>query len=440
MNAKIANLQIVSSIDKLINNSKGRVTIPDLAAATGYKIDEISDAMAVMIERYRCKVNADMENGTVRFEFLYPLVERKSKSWQEYAYLILEKLWEVFKIVYKASIGIILIIYAVIFVLIILAVVFGASKGDNDRRSSNIDVGRILSGVFSAIFDAFRIYYYAKSFEYITDNDGFRYKKVKKEENKGKGFIMSVYSFVFGPERTIQDINEDAKEVAEYIRTVKNRITATDIVALSGANFQQADEKMAEYSARFKGDLDISNDAVLFAEFNNLDKGNSQIDGGRIIYYWNETEEPYQITGNSAGRNAAIIAVNSFNLIMSLIIMSEMSNMGGAGIFLGLFPFLFSILFFVIPIFRSINVKKKEKNRKLNKIRKKLVKCIIDVKGQGLAPQQYMDYANIHQEEYKDASNVLENLIKELNADVNLSNSGQPSISFPRIEKELSFR
>jgi hypothetical protein len=103
------------------------------------------------------------------------------------------------------------------------------------------------------------------------------------------------------------------------------------------------------------------------------------------------------------------------------------------------FFFVFSVLFFLIPSIRAFSVKKQEKHRKLNKIRKKLIKCIIEVKGQGLAPQQYMDYANIHQEEYKDASTVLENLIKELNADVNLSNSGQLVISFPRIEKEISF-
>lgn len=458
MKATASDNKIVLRVEELLKRTKGKVSPADLSAETGFTLAQINDALARLIELYTARVSMDSATGKLVFKFNYPLQKRGKKTFKELMIKFLEWFWKVFKVVYKASIGVVLVVYTIIFVLILLALKFGARSNDSD---SGFDIGPVLAGLFRGIVDAFTINMMMRSYSYQTDSYGNRYRYYEPEKNKGRGFIQSVYSFVFGPERPEYDPLEDHKEAAAFIRKNNGKITAGHIVALTGVSYDVAEERLAEYASRFSGDLYVNNDGVVIAEFHDLlSKASDTLQGGKIIFYEDEVEPPYEITGNTTGRNLAISAMNLFNLFMSFFISSlfasnaeytyltesgELLTVGGyvspfISIGLGLFPFFFSISFFLIPIIRIFTVKFKNIKREESILRKKLVGAFVRNHSRSIPLNDIMELARISQNDIKNAKKVLERLIIELRGEINIDTSGNPVYSFPRLSSELGIR
>jgi len=247
MKSTASDEKVVNQLEKILKKSRGKISPGDAAAATGYPIYQIQDALARLIELYEARVSMNPENGQVQFIFKYPFFKRGRKTLKEIMQLGIDAIWKVFKVIYKASIGIILVFYTVLFVLVLLALVFG---GRSDSRDSKIDIGAILGGLFRGILDAYTFTAITRNMSYGYDGYGYKFKTFKPEKDKGKGFVQSVFSFVFGPDRPIYDPLDDAKEAAAFIRMNNGRITAGHIVALSGVKYDEAEARLAEYAVR----------------------------------------------------------------------------------------------------------------------------------------------------------------------------------------------
>jgi len=185
-------------------------------------------------------------------------------------------------------------------------------------------------------------------------------------------------------------------------------LTLTELVALAGWTYDEASERMADYLTRFKGDADITEDGVLIGKFDKLlHAGDSGSAGGRVELFWDEYEAPFEITGNTAGRNAAIVGMNAFNLIFSLVMFSS----PGAGVFLventgvllpagvvqfalGAVPLLFSVIFFAVPLLRLPAVRKNEKQRKIRNLRRRMLRALFDARGLPLSQPQLLERIN----------------------------------------------
>jgi len=396
------------------------------------------------------------ENGQVQFIFKYPFFKRGRKTLKEIMQLGIDAIWKVFKVIYKASIGIILVFYTVLFVLVLLALVFG---GRSDSRDSKIDIGAILGGLFRGILDAYTFTAITRNMSYGYDGYGYKFKTFKPEKDKGKGFVQSVFSFVFGPDRPIYDPLDDAKEAAAFIRMNNGRITAGHIVALSGVKYDEAEARLAEYAVRFNGDLQVSNEGVVVAEFTDmLNKASNDLNEGKVIFYEDEVEAPYSVTGNTTGRNFAVAGMNLFNLLMSFfviqfftspmiygedptttdLIAGSIHEFGWVVIILGYFPLVFSSLFFIIPALRYFTVYSNNKKRDLNIIRKKLIGTFVRHKGKTIRFDQLISLSKIELRETQFAKNVLDRLVIELMGEINIDSDGTPIYSFDRLSKELN--
>lgn len=425
------------TIEKIVERAKGRITPEDAASATGLSINEVQDALSRLVELYECRVTMNPDKGSVEFIFPYPFLKRGRKTFKEIATAILGVLWKAFQVVYKAAIGIVLIFYTVIFIIILIAIMLGGSK-DNDENP----VGNIIGGLLRAIFEAMFWTSVLQPVQYEVDKSGYKYKKYQQDKNKGKNFIKSVYSFVFGPERPIYDYLADAKEAIAFIRKNNGKISAGHIIALTGVNYEEAERRLAEYATKYKGELHISNDSILIADFTQLlNTTNPPIEAGKIEFYVDEVEPPYEITGNSGGRNLVIIAMNTFNLIMSPFVYYTASAYFSSSIafFLGTFPFIFSVTFFLIPLLRIPYVITKENKRKLNILRKKIFDIVVSAQVP-LTAEQILEYAKINQSDKAKAMAVLEKLILELEGKIELDDSGKALINFPRLIKELQVK
>jgi hypothetical protein len=459
MKAQESEQKIVLSLESLLKKTKGQVSPADLAAETGYPLQQVNDALARLIELYNARVTMDSESGKLVFKFDYPLSKRGKKSFKELLFIAIETLWKVFKVIYKASIGIVLVLYTIIFVLILIALMFGGRSSDNDSKGP--DIGPIIGGLFRGLMDAFTLSLWMRPYNYTSDPYGNSYRTYEPERNKGRGFIQSVYSFVFGPDRPEYDPLEDHKEAAAFIRKNNGKITAGHIVALTGVSYFDAESRLAEYASRFGGDLYISPDGVLMGEFYDLlNKQTSELQGGRIVFYEEEVEAPYEYTGNSTGRNAAIMGMNAFNLVMAFYLTSVFSGGSQIGltddlgnpvntdflvspflsIGLGYFPLVFSALFFIIPMIRYFYVKRKNNEREINILRKKLIGAFVKHHSKNITLSDIVKLANIEPQHESTIIKILEKLVIELRGEINIDTMGNPVYSFKRLSSELGIR
>ncbi|MGB9702785.1 MAG: hypothetical protein ACPL1A_08695 [Candidatus Kapaibacteriota bacterium] len=450
MAEQIKQEEIVLKIEKILPKTKGRFAPEDLAAETGFSLNDINDAVKRLLEIYRAKVVMNPENGKLMFQFNYPLDKIGEKSLKEKLTAVMQWLWRAFQMFYKALTGIILIVYTVIFVLIILFLIFASSSNKDDRRGGGLHLN-IFGGIFRAIFEAMYWVSFSNRVVERTDNSGLLYKTYEKPDNKGKGFVQSVFQFVFGPENPPVPENADEKEAIAFIRKVSNgKLTASDIVLLTGITYSQAEERLAEYAAKFGGELEITEEGKVVANFENLlHTKTSNLEGGKIIYYYDEIEPPQELTGNSTGKNVAIIFMNIFNLIMSYIVITgtrepilykeqyvDVPAIVTYG--LGWFPFLFSISFFILPLLRIPFVLAAKKKRNYAIMRKKLFYGLIKLK-RNIAFENLAQLINLPPDLFDDAKKVLNKLVIDLRGEINTNDKGQIIINIDKFIDELSY-
>lgn len=435
MNPQHSKEEVLTALEKLIKDSNGRVAPQDAAAATGYSTQDVEDSLARLMELYKCKVEVDEENARPIFNFDIPFKKRGEKTSKEKMEAFLNIFWEIFKKVYKVAIGVILIVYTLIFVVIIM--VAASQGGDKDRRNNNSS--RMISNVFSAIFHGMRFAAINKHYSTTVDKDNMHYRYYEKPTHKGKKFIQSVYDFVFGPERPEFDPLNDTKEIATYIRDHTSKITSADIINLSGVDYDEADSRLAEYASKFRGDIDITDNGTAVADFRDLSVISSQLECGEVEYYIDEVEPPYEMTGNTSGRNFGIGFMNLFNLMMSIAVIGGAAQIESALIIfaLGWFPLIFSILFFLIPIGRAVTHKKKEAERSKNVVRKILVGQIIAAKGGPLTMEQIISKINLQNHTINEVEEVLSKVVLDLRGEIIISENGTPLYNFDRLKREL---
>lgn len=437
MNANHAEPAIVNQLEKLIVKSKGRVTTGDLATETAQPLHKIKDALARLLEIYQAQVTMDSDTGDLLFNFGFPLKKKGSKSFKEQMQTFGSWLWNIFKKVYKAIIGIVLIVYAIIFALLLIFIML---RGGDDDRDGN-GFGNLIGGIFQAIFQAMSFAAWHSAITYDIDDSGHRYRTYQRDKNKGKNFIQSIFSFVFGPERPKFSPLADAKEAASFIKDNNGKITAGHIIALSGVNYMEAEIRLADYAVRFKGELEIDNSGTVVGYFREImNTVSTELKGGKIIFYPDEVEAPYQLTGNKTGTNLLVIIINIFNLIMSGIILNALNHIGidNAWItfFLGIFPFIFSGLFFLVPLLRIPYLYYKRNKREQNIIRQDIMRSILIAPSSAFTKEELLKY--VDQKKKNAAEQILSNLIIELNGDISISEEGQAIYRFDRLAKELS--
>lgn len=429
----------LSIVEDLARKSRGRLSPADVAAASGIAVHEAQDALERMMELYEARITLRQDTGDILFVFPLPLRKRGSKTFREIALQVRDALWKAFVIVYKAAIGVILIVYTVAFVVLLIAIAIAASQ-NRDRDSDDNNVSHLIGGIFRAIFEGMQFYAWNRALTYGYDSDGLRYRRYDTGEKK-KNFIKSVYDFVFGPDRPPHDPLADAREAAAFIRTNRGKMAAGHLIALAGWTYDKAEEKLADYLVRFKGHPELSDSGIVVGEFEDfMRREDATLKGGAIVLYQDETEAPYERTGNTGGRNFAIAAMNIFNLGMSVAIISggllPTDNMLVL-ILLGWFPFVFSLLFFAIPLIRIPIITKKERERHRNNIRKKIVGVITSQPERSFTFADIIMFGGINKENEQLARQVLDKVVVELSGDTQLDENGTVHFVFPRLAQEL---
>ncbi len=458
--------ETIQILDRRLQKGQLNFTLTEAAAVTGISVDETKDALNELLNKYVCRLQVT-ENADLIYNFGPHLLRRGQKTAKEIALGILNWLWKVFTILFKAWITVTLVVYFVIFLVILIVILIGASSSKDGKRKSSIG----LDTIFNIFINIFRWRTILPDISYRKDRWGYPYQQYQPKPSvinqKKKSFISAVYDFVFGPPRVPIDPLSNQKEVAAYLKQQKGVLVTSELNALAGWNLAEAQTFLTDCLYRFQGKVDVTENGVVYAEFDQVLRGLGKMEGGSVVHYWDEYEPEQELNGNTYSQNLMITLMNGFNLLFSYVFMTSASSTGGyyeippesynsasevlgtvitalgqnGQILLGVLPFIFSIIFFIIPLARWIIISMARHKRHTNNIRKRLYRSIFAAVGKPQTLDQVVQTVNSATSEEKLSPAVVENMFRELvldlKGDVNVSEEAKVVYSFPRIFSEL---
>jgi hypothetical protein len=413
---------IIATLKTWVEEHRRPFTLNDAAAGTGIAVQDLVHAFDKLIETYHCRVRATAQ-GDVIYDFGGSLRRRHAKTVTEVLCEILEVVWKGFQVLYKVCTALVMMIYFGVYVTILcLMLIALSSSSKRGRKEVFPSLGKI-GRVWDCLFDL----------------------ATKTDEN-GKKFLTSVYDFVFGPPSKQPDKLNNEKELAAFLRKKKGITVGAELQALAGWSTDQMEEFLAMYAAKFHGQLKVSEDGVLYAEFDELLRGKVKNDKTPVVYYWDEDEPKYLWTGNKVLRNLGIVSMNAFNLLMSFLVLKSDGTLFDLTptlcIVLGWVPFTYSVLFFVIPLVRGIWILKKQYERHRAHIRRRVMKAVFEKQATPKTLEQIEQLVNVNPDmeslSRRTIQKMMDKLLIELHGKLEADMSdGKIRYVFERIHQEL---
>jgi hypothetical protein len=388
----------VETVKAFLGRAKTAVSEGDVAAGTGLDVGNAKSVLYDLMRTHRAAL-AVHDDGTLVYDFGAELVPLDKPSWGERFATVGRGLWKGFSWLYKASLAIVLVAYAVAFVVLIIAAAIAASAAAEDEGPVE-GVMHLVGGVFRAIFEfiTYAPFVYSDVDRYGYPHAHFEPKapvlpRSKPKEHE-KSFIASVYDFVLGPTRVAPPPLAQEQEVAAFVRDNGGVLTVRDVQALSGMTRKESEQFFARFVAEQDGVAEITEEGALYATFEELLRSQSRQHDAPVVFYWDEYEAPLELTGNTTGKNVGIALLAAFNLLGSYFVMSGGANLGEFSLWLGVVPAILFTLFFAIPLLRAPLVWWKNRQQHAHNIRKRLYRVIFGTKDDELAGSELIARAN----------------------------------------------
>ncbi|MES2730421.1 MAG: hypothetical protein V4714_01690 [Bacteroidota bacterium] len=453
----VANPPTQKILESRLEKSGGYFTLTDAASATGLPVEDARRALDTLMSKYVCRLKVT-ENGDLIYDFGKQPLRRGEKTQEERIQEVKDALWKAFTVFYKVWITVTLVVYFVIFLLLLIAMIVAmtASNKDNDRKSSRGSSFGSLHVFFNIFSSLFRWNTHSRSIYYERDEHGYPYQhyqptpsafsKTENTPQENKGFVASVYDFVFGPPRVEISPLANQQEAAAYLRQQKGIVVVPELKALAGWNSEEAETFFSDCVVRFNGQPVISSNGVLYGDFYELNRSVNTSNDTRIVWYWDEYEPEYELTGNTSGRNTLIAFLNGFNLVFALLSLNGFFAplIGSSALItigLGLVPILFSFIFFLVPAIRYFNIQKYQRQQRIHNIRKRLMKVIFLNRDKAISLETITQAVNSKSEEEALSKEAVEKTMKDLLNDfageVELTNDGKMVYRFPKLQYEM---
>jgi hypothetical protein len=359
------------------------LTVADAAAKTGLALRDADGGLKWLSTEYRGQLRVTSEGQLVHLfpqGFTKPWEGRDARKRALRAFG--RGLMGVLRFVVRAWVAVVLVGYAAIFVSMIVALAF-ARQGNDSRRSDSLPGGELAYAFFRVLGDAlFWTFHpwspfsvYAATGPWDSRSDARRFAP-RRAAGPRVPFYERVNRFFFGPPTPPEDPRENERRVLAAIRAGKGRIGLADVMRATGLPREEADPMMARLMLDYDGDVAVSEDGGIFYRFTEILKTASEPIGSSASdaappAAWERSPKPLPpLTGNSTGANVAIVALNAFNLMMGFwaigngLTLDRVTHLfdrvpypfvdSGIPIALGIVPFAFSALLFLVPIGRLI--------------------------------------------------------------------------------------
>ncbi|WP_438014461.1 hypothetical protein WMF18_26640 [Sorangium sp. So ce315] len=452
-------------LESALRGHTGDLTLADASARSGLPLRDAESGLHLLVSEYRGHLKATSE-GELLFRFPHGF----TKPWETRTRLqralraVLRGAAGVARFVVRAWIAIVLIAYVAIFVGILIAQMFARSSNDSreDGGFSGSFAGYVLLRVvLDAIFwtfHPFSPFVWTADPPWSSSRDrrgafGQAYRRRRDETP----FYEKVNRFFFGPTPAPRDPLEDEKLILAEIRAQRGRIGLADVMRVTGLPRDEADPLMARLMLDYDGTVDVSEEGGIVYRFEAIRRTAAEAPPRAPAPVWAKREELPPLTGNGAGVNALIVALNGFNLLMSLYALGAhltLDNLGllasgvsmadlpptGTAVALGVVPLVFSLALFALPLGRALLRPLKRRRLARRNARRAVLQAILTRVGARRGREPITD--EVLQRAWQDAAGApprSEEITREvvaLGGDVDLEAGGGIRYRFPDLETE----
>ena len=359
-----------TTVISALRGLRGRATLGDVVSATGMPDHEAETALKSLLETHRGHLEVS-DSGDLLYQFDPKLISRDAEPfWTRFR----RAAWSAFKVGFKVWTAVMLVVYFAIFVLILVAIML---RGSDDRGFG----GR---GGFS-LGDFFIMHWLLGGRGWHRGGLYYGHAHARRLPKDARPpFYKRVFAFIFGPDEPKPTQLQKDRSVVQLIRARKGVLTSSELIEHTALSADDADEEMGRLTGAYGGDPQVSDAGEVVYAFPELMKSaHGKVRASEPKPAWMRLEYPKKLTGNSAGSNFGIGAMNGFNLLMASVLgLAPAFVVAAPGappldplIFygLGVVPFTFSSLFFGIPIMRSLGLGSENRARMRRNIRRLLL-------------------------------------------------------------------
>lgn len=373
--------QLRQRLEPELRRRSGPATLGDIVAATGLPAERTEPVLRALLDEYDGRLAVD-ENGELLYSF--PRGLHRPTTTRDVLRQVRDTLWEWFKVAYKAGIFVVLLAYFLVFLVIMIAAIVALIAASN---SSDSDLD--LEGCGDGCGDGCFWLWFIDPPTYRTPSGSFQAHRATPYRPKPPGQArrvppwLTAFEFVFGPEEAKPDPLAQERRLLGYIRERRGRVTATDIVALTGCDLDTAEKTLLHLMVAHGGDVEVSENGTLIYTFDRLMVSageDADQTGRRWLWWWEEPERPGVLNRNSEGANWGLGLMNAFNLAWSAWFTLGAPGLVGAPGWipwaLGPVPLVFSLLFFIIPMVRRSLLNRENAARERRNARREVARKI----------------------------------------------------------------
>lgn len=363
--------KVRNSVQDAVEGLGGRVTVGDVAARAGVKINEAEEALNAL---------AADAGGTLEVsdagDVLYVLPSNfrqviAAKSWLLRAEPFLQKVRDASAYLVRVTFGTALITSVILVWVTIVAILSSSSRDSDDRRRSN-NSGFTVGGGGGYGSAGPRIWFSPVDVFWYLDPYYMRRRRLRQESGQGMNFLEAIFSFVFGDGNPNESYEERRwRLVGNYIQHKGGVVTAEELAPYLDvpAAGQDADSIVVDESyvvpalVRFGGSPEVDKNNNLVYKFPSLQKtGRRQVaptPSERVAL-----EQEWKLTEASGGQKAGAIALGLANLVGVVILGALLADpqtryslaQSSLSVVLSSFPALqaYAASFFLIPLIRWV--------------------------------------------------------------------------------------
>ena len=470
---KVYDFPMAQVEDKLVSflkTRRGESTVADMISGTGLPKYQVEQTAKVVLDEYAGRLKVT-ESGELLYYFpggmrstVHGFRPGLRRFWKSFA----RGSVKVFSFLFKIWIVAMLIGYFVVFVAIgVLAIVASVAAsaagrgGRGDRRGGG-------GGGFGGMYLAMQLLDLILRMWFWSSILGMNERQRRPRE--GRAFYKSVFGFVFGDEDPNKGWEErERKHTISYIQGHKGVITLEELMGITGRESDDANALMNRLLLEYEGEPGVTENGTLIYTFRELMRTSHDAkDRGTIQLQAGPTRRPAPFSANKRRTNGWIIFFNTFNLLFGtyfltigltqgvaalakngpflysftgdLLLKAGINPVGVLEIGLGVVPVLFSIVFFLVPLFRQLRLARQNEAIRQEALRKEIL-------GQIISSPAHVDARNVRplgsdldpKNFAKVSRRILERIAAQLKAEpVVQEGTNEFAYTFPELKRELT--
>ncbi len=431
-----------------VRRLRGRATLGDVVSGTGMPEDQAEAALKGLLETHRGHLEVS-DSGDLLYQFDPKLIERAREP---FGVRFRRVAWSAFKTGFKVWTAVMLVVYFVVFVALIIAAMTANRDGRGFGRRGGFGLG-----------DLFILHWLMGGRGWSRGGLYYGHSHARRLPKDARPpFYKKVFAFIFGPEEPRPTQLQKDRSTLQLVRARKGVLTSAELVEHTGLPLPDANEEMGRLTGAYGGDPQVSERGEVVYAFPGLMKSaHGKVRAREPKPAWLRLEYPKKLTGNNAGANWGIGAMNGFNLAAATVIGlgPAVQTMTAAAVAvdplwfwgLGVVPLTFSSMFFGIPLVRSLGLRRENAGRLRRNVRRLLIGLVY---GRSVGAVRWVTVGDAirHVTQRLKDWNVsprvvlkeLETLAAEFNADVEAVDDGFryrfPAIRETFVEAELTRR